>query len=133
MSLLASRVLTVSIAAPFDRVYDFAHVPENFPVWASGLGSGLTPGGKDVYIAAGSDGPVEIRFSPPNAYGVLDHTVTLGNGEVVEVPLRVVTNGEGCDVQLTLFRQPVMDDAAFERDATLIAADLAALKAVFEA
>jgi hypothetical protein len=36
-------------------------------------------------------------------------------------------------VTLTLFRLPGMDDAAFERDAGMVAKDLSALKALLEA
>jgi hypothetical protein len=57
--------------------------------------------------------------------------VTLGDGTVIYVPLRVIRNGDGAEVQLTLFRQPKMSDALFASDAEWIVHDLLALKALF--
>ena len=51
---------------------------------------------------------------------------------VVYVPLRAVANGDGCEVTMTLFRQPGMTDAEFVRDQGLVRKDLEALKAVLE-
>jgi hypothetical protein len=63
---------------------------------------------------------------------VLDHRVELPGGTVIYIPLRVIENGSGAEVLLTLFRQPDMDDASFARDATWVAKDLQALKALLE-
>jgi len=131
MTLFEARPITVSIARPADQVYDFARWPESFPKWAAGLGGSLTRDG-DRWIAHGPDGDVGVRFSPENAYGVLDHWVTLPDGVEISIPLRVVANGDGAEVTLTLFRVPGMDDARFERDQGMVAADLARLKALLE-
>ena len=132
MILFETRPITVSIARPAADVYAFAHRPESFPKWAAGLGAGLTPDG-DRWIAHGPDGDVHVRFSPKNTYGVLDHWVTLADGTEISIPLRVVANGDGAEVTLTLFRAPGMDDATFERDQGMVAKDLAKLKALLEA
>ena len=129
--LLETRSVTVSIARSAAEVYAFAHPPEAFPKWAAGLGAGLTRDG-DRWIAHGPDGDVTVRFSPENAYGVLDHWVTLPDGVELSIPLRVVANGDGAEVTLTLFRAPGMDDAAFERDQGMVAKDLATLKRLLE-
>ncbi|MDR6530425.1 hypothetical protein J2800_001161 [Caulobacter rhizosphaerae] len=131
MTLFEARPITVSIARPADQVYAFAHKPESFPKWAAGLGAGLTRDG-DRWVAHGPDGDVKVRFSPPNAYGVLDHWVTLPDGTEISIPLRVVANGDGAEVTLTLFRPPGMDDARFARDQGMVADDLARLKALLE-
>ena len=73
-----------------------------------------------------------MRFSPKNDYGVLDHWVTLPDGTELSMPLRVVANGDGAEVTLTLFRAPGMDDATFERDQGMVEKDLAKLKALLE-
>ena len=78
-------------------------------------------------------GRLHLRFAPPDAFGVLDHTVTLPDGAEVDVPMRVVPNASGSEVLFTLFRQPAMSDEDFERDAGLVAADLATLKRLMEA
>jgi uncharacterized membrane protein len=131
MALFETRPMTVSIARPAAEVYAFAHKPESFPKWAAGLGAGLTRDG-DRWIAHGPDGDVHVRFSPENAFGVLDHWVTLPDGTEISIPLRVVANGDGAEVTLTLFRVPGMDDATFECDQGMVAADLAKLKALLE-
>lgn len=131
MSLFEARPISVSIARPADQVYDFAQRPESFPKWAAGLGGTLTRDG-DRWIAHGPDGDVHVRFSPRNPHGVLDHWVTLPDGTEVSIPLRVVANGDGAEVTLILFRLPGMDDAQFERDQGMVAADLAKLKALLE-
>jgi hypothetical protein len=131
MTLFETRPVTVSIARPAAEVYAFAHRPESFPQWAAGLGAGLIRDGED-WIAHGPDGDVRVRFSPENPYGVLDHWVTLADGARLSIPLRVVANGDGAEVTLTLFRAPGMDDATFVRDQDWVARDLAALKALLE-
>jgi hypothetical protein len=47
--------------------------------------------------------------------------------------MRLVRNGEGCEVVFSLIKAPGMDDAAFEADAMTIERDLAALRASLEA
>jgi len=125
------RFLTTSIDRPMAQVSGYAGNPENLPQWASGLGMGISRAG-DHWEIKTEQGPVRLDFTPHNPYGVLDHTVTLADGTEVYVPMRVVANGGGSEVTLTLFRQPEMDDAAFERDAATMRSDLAALKSKLE-
>ena len=102
---MKSRVISVTINRPFEEVYAFACVPENFMKWASGLASSLHKE-DDVWLARTPLGEAVVVFSELNKFGVLDHSVHLPNGQVVEVPLRVIKNGEGADVMLTLFQMP---------------------------
>jgi len=126
------RPISIGIHRPAEAVYAFAYLPEAFPKWAAGLGAGLTRDG-ETWIAHGPDGDVRVRFSSENAFGVLDHWVTLADGTEISIPLRVVANGDGAEVTLTLFRLPGMDDATFERDAGRVAEDLSTLKRLLEA
>lgn len=71
-------------------------------------------------------------FVSHNAYGVLDHDVTLPSGETVYNPMRVIADGTGCEVVFTLRRQPGMTDEDFARDADAVSADLTTLKEVLE-
>jgi hypothetical protein len=77
-------------------------------------------------------GRVGFAFVPRNEYGVLDHDVTLPTGEVVYNPMRVIADGNGCEVVFTLRRRPGMSDEEFARDADAVAADLSRLKRVLE-
>lgn len=126
------RILTIAIERDARDVYAFASQPGNLPRWAAGLGSGVTRAGEDWHVET-PQGRLRLRFAPPNDYGVLDHTVTLPEGTEVDVPVRVVPNASGAEVMFTLFRQPGMSDADFERDAEAVKADLATLKRLLEA
>ena len=61
--------------------------------------------------------------------GILDHDVIFPDGAIVHNPLRVLANDAGAEVVFTLFRLPGVDDAEFDRDADLVRADLARLRA----
>ncbi|MCJ8518049.1 hypothetical protein ABID21_001067 [Pseudorhizobium tarimense] len=127
-----ARIIHVSIDRPWQAVYGFASQPENMSAWAAGLAAGLRQDGSDWIGDGGPLGEIQIRFSPPNEYGVIDHVVALPNGVPVHNALRVVPNDGGAEVMFTLIREPDMDDAAFEADAAAIARDLQALKALLE-
>jgi hypothetical protein len=125
------RHLSVAIERAPQDVYAYAGQPENMPAWAAGLGNGISRAGADWEVHT-AHGTLKMRFAPPNDHGVLDHTVVLPDGAEVYVPLRVLANGAGSEVVLTLYRQPEMDDAAFARDAGLVESDLARLKDLLE-
>jgi hypothetical protein len=126
------RRLSVSIGRPAAEAYEFLSQPENFPKWASGLSRSLRQVDGE-WIADTDGGPMKVRFSERNSFGVLDHAVTLPQGRSVYVPLRVVPSGGGCELVLTLFRQPEMSDAQFAADAEWVMRDLGAAKRLLEA
>ena len=127
--MLAARTFSVSIAREWRALYEEIWRPQIFPKWASGLSeSQLLPRG-DYWLAEGPEGAVRIRFTGHNEYGVMDHVVDTGSGDPVHVPLRIVQNGDGAEVMLTLFRQPGMDDERFSGDAKWVMRDLRALSA----
>lgn len=132
MTTMPARIVHRAIRRDWRAVYAFAAKPENMPLWASGLASGLTRDGEDWIADGGPIGKVRVRFAPQNDFGVIDHTVTLPDGLVVENALRVVPNGDGAEVMFTLLRPPGMDDAAFEADAAHVARDLDALARLME-
>lgn len=132
MTTLPARIVHIGIDLNWAEVYGFASKPENMPLWASGLASGLKPDGADWIADGGPIGQVRVRFAPINAFGVIDHSVTMENGLVVENALRVVPNGDGAEVMFTLLRRPDMDEAAFNADARHVEKDMAALKALLE-
>jgi len=123
--------LSVGINRTPDQVYAYAGDPANLPAWAAGLASGISRAGEHWQVAT-PQGRLTLRFTEPNGYGVLDHTVVLPGGAEVHVPMRVLANGEGSEVVLTLYRQPEMDDAAYARDIGMVERDLATLKSLLE-
>jgi hypothetical protein len=127
-----TRNLSISIDRAAERAYDFLCAPDNFPRWASGLAGSLRQANGE-WLAQTPDGPVRIRFSERNAFGVLDHWVVPQSGGEIYIPLRVVSNGGGCELIFTLFRLPGMSDEKFAADAEWVMRDLAAAKRVLEA
>lgn len=125
-----SLYLSVSIARDAEAAYAFLCVPENFPKWASGLGPLRRSG--EGWVTETPEGPMQVRFSERNAFGVLDHWVTPSSGPTITVPLRVIRNGDGCELVLTLFRQPGMSDERFAADGEWVMRDLMAAKALLE-
>lgn len=129
--MLEARTLSITVARDWRALYEALWQPESFPFWASGLStSPLEPDG-DAWKAQGPEGPIRIRFTGHNAFGVMDHWVELPNGRVVHVPMRVVANGEGAEVMLTLYRQPGMSEDAFRRDQDWVRRDLQHLRERF--
>lgn len=125
------RLVTVSIAVPWQVVYEFARQPSLLPQWASGLAAGIVEeGGR--WLAESPMGRVQVEMTPDNPYGVLDHDVTLPGGAVFHNPLRAVANGDGCELTFTVFRADGVDSQQFEKDCAHVLSDLQALKRLME-
>lgn len=132
MTLQRSRVITVSIDHSADRVYAYIRDGANFSDWLSSFVRSATRNG-DGWLLDTADGPMGWRFVPDNDFGVLDHYVTLPNGDVILNPMRVVSNGAGSEVLFTLFQRPGVSDEEFAADAVMVERDLNKLKSVLEA
>jgi hypothetical protein len=126
-----SRTVSVSIACPAPRVYDFVSNPENLPVWAAGLGRSVS-NVDGRWIMQTASGPLGIRFVDRNDLGVLDHHVMLASGQEILVPMRVVGDGADSEVMVTVFRLAGMSGKKFAQDVTLVERDLNALKRILE-
>jgi hypothetical protein len=126
-----SRHLSVSINRDAREVYNFVCVPENFPRWASGLGR-LLKKLNDEWVAETLEGPVKVRFSERNEFGVLDHWVSPTPGLEIYIPMRVIPNGGGSELLFTLFRLADMSDDKFAADAEWVKGDLTSLKKLLE-
>ena len=126
-----SRTVTVAIGRTPRDVYDFVSNPANLPAWAAGLGQSVSKvDGR--WIVQTSSGPIGIRFVDRNDLGVLDHRVTLGTGEEILVPMRVVDNGTGSEVMVTVVRLPGTSAENFAEDVALVERDLRTLKRTLE-
>jgi hypothetical protein len=130
--MLEAETISVSINVNWRDLYDAFWRPENFPKWASGLSNSSLEKDGENWKARGPEGPIRIKFTDHNEFGVMDHWVDLGSGRVIYVPLRVIENENGADLLLTLFRRPEMTDAKFAEDGEWVKRDLLALKALAE-
>lgn len=128
--MLEARTISISVDRAWKDLYESIWRPECFPRWASGLSGSSFEKDDDVWKAHGPQGPVRIRFTGHNPFGVMDHYVDVGSGQEIYVPLRVIPNSEGAEVLLTLFRQPGMSDEKFLADVEWVQRDLAALQAM---
>lgn len=130
--LWSVRHITVSIDRPPTAVYELASDPQNLPRWAKGLAGSITRIDDETWLADSPMGKVKVRFADANTFGVLDHDVTLESGVTIHNSMRVLPNAGGSEVLFSLFRRPGITDAEFESDASAVARDLRALKALLE-
>jgi len=127
-----SRTVSVPIARAWHDVYAFVSLPENFTRWAAGLAKSLHKD-EDEWHADGPAGPVRIRFSEPNDFGIVDHYVMPSAGGEIYVPMRVIANGNGAEVMLTVFQGTGMSEEQLAVDVQAVERDLRTLKALLEA
>jgi hypothetical protein len=126
-----SQHISVSINRPADQVYEFAANPENLPLWAAGL-SGSIGQVNGEWIAESPMGRVTIELVPTNAFGVLDHYVTVPSGTKFYNPMRVFPNDDGSEVVFTVYQRSGVSDESFAEDAQAVARDLETLKTLLE-
>jgi len=131
-TMYQSRNLSVQIGRNPRDVYNFTSVPENFPRWASGLGKSLKRKNGE-WIAETPQGPIKVRFTERNEFGILDHYVIPESGVEIYIPMRVIPNGSGSELIFTLFRLSDVSDEKFAADAEWVMRDLTALKNLLEA
>ena len=126
-----SRHIAQSVRCSADEAYAFASDPANLSAWAAGLGGQVVQVDGQWRVPSPA-GEVVLEFAPTNDFGVLDHTVVLPDGTRIANPLRVLPDGDDCEVVFTLRRQPWMTDDDFDRDAAAVAQDLRTLCALLE-
>ncbi len=127
-----SRHISVSIAATAARVYAYASDPSQLPAWAAGLAQSSMEQVGGQWFTQSPMGRVRVNFTGPNDLGVLDHIVTLPGGEQVLNPMRVISDGTGCEVVFTIRQRPGMSEQQFDDDCRAVAADLDRLRALME-
>jgi hypothetical protein len=127
-----SRTISVRIERPFNEVYEFLVNPENWNKWARGLGNSIRRS-KNHWIAdSQGGGTIEVRFTPRNRFGIMDHYVTRLSGEQVYVPMRLIVNRQGSELLFTLFREPNESDERYASDAAFVQQDLNSLRDLLE-
>ena len=126
------RHISVGISRPLEEVYAFLAEPENLPRWATGLGHSFRHLEGLEWLAETPMGPMKVRFSERNPFGILDHAVIPADGEPMHNPMRVFANGDGSEVVFSLFQRPGMSDEDFARDADWVSGDLQRLKTILE-
>jgi hypothetical protein len=128
---LKSTTLSVSIDCSPSEVARFVSNPRNLPQWAPQFCKAVRRSGDD-WIIDTPNGPVTVYFVNRNDLGVLDHVVVMASGEEITVPMRVVANGTGSEVILTMFQLPGMSADQYAEDAAMVEKDLRTLRQVLE-
>ncbi|KKB10959.1 hypothetical protein VE25_15360 [Devosia geojensis] len=123
-----SRTVTVAIDRPLQRVYEFLAEPANLTRWTQISVRDWHKAAAHVWQAGG----IRIRFTPPNRFGILDIAVEGTQFGTQFLPARLYTNGEGCELAITLFRLDDMSEELFVSECAWIEADLQVLKTYLE-
>ena len=127
-----SQHIAIVVRCHRDLAYNFIREPRNLPKWATGLGTTIEQIDGE-WVADSAMGRLTIRFAPENEFGVVDHLVTLANGEGTSNPMRVLPHPLGCEVVFALQRGEDVSAEDFEADAAAIRADLGSLRTILEA
>jgi hypothetical protein len=127
------RAHTVSVAIAVDpqQAYTYASDPQNLPTWALGFVHSVEKHGNN-WIARTILGEARLRFTPFNTFGVLDHDVEIGTQRFHNA-MRVIPNGDGCEVLFTVLQRADVSDEQYQRDLETVRKDLQSLKQVLEA
>jgi hypothetical protein len=128
---LESRTVSEPVDLAPDRVYEFARVMENLPLWASGLAAGVHQENGEWFTESPM-GRVKVEMAPRNAFRVLDHEVTLPDGTRVHNAFRVTPAGDGSLLLFVVLRLQGTTDDAFQKDVAHVAKDLKSLKTLLE-
>ena len=124
--------VSATIDCPAGDVYDYASNPANLSTWAAGLAHQAVQLVDGQWIVDSPMGRVIVAFAAANDFGILDHDVTLPDGETVRNPMRVISNGDGCDVVFTVRRRQGMSGTDLAADVDAVTTDLAALRTLME-
>jgi hypothetical protein len=123
--------VSTTIDRPAGDVYRYVADPRNLSQWAAGLASRPVELVGGQWVVDSPLGRIVVAFVEPNDFGVVDHDVTLPSGETVTNPMRVMPNGDGCDVIFTIRRRD-MDDDQLAADTDAVTRDLETLRSLLE-
>ena len=131
MATYRAAVVNVSIDAAPAAVVAFMADLENWKAWAPWIKSvsRTAPNGWELDTG---DGTMRMRFAAQNAFGVLDHEVTLASGVTLTNSLRVTPNGTGSELAMVLLQWPHLSDAEFDRDVQAVTDDFERIKAAID-
>jgi hypothetical protein len=112
-------------------VYGFISNLANLPRWASSTFPSIKEASGEWFVDT-PQGQNKVMLAERNNFGILDHYLKLTSGVEVYVPMRVVKNGGGSEVMLTVFQTPEMSDLKYAEDIKTVEKDLNHLKTILE-
>jgi hypothetical protein len=126
-----SRIKSIDIQASVEKVFAFLADPMNWPQYAVVNLRSVTPSKNDWYKAVTKFGEGQLKITPIKEFGLLDHTWKDPQATWT-VYSRVVPNGDGATVSMTLFQPPVMNDAQFDQAMVEMEVEMARLREILE-
>lgn len=126
-----SAIKSIDIEATPDKVYAFLSDPLNWPEYAVVNLRSVSPGQNGWFRAVTKFGEGEIKVNGVKELGILDH-VWRDPQASWQVYARVVPNGEGSTVMMTLFQPSVMSDQQFNDAMKEMDIEMAKLKEILE-
>lgn len=130
-TIARSAIKHVDIQAGTDKVFTFLADPMNWPQYAVVNLRSVSPGSDGWFNAVTKFGEGRIKVNGVREFGLLDHIWKDPKAEWM-VFTRVVPNGAGCTVMMTLFQPPVMTDAQFDQAMKEMDTEMARLKELLE-
>jgi len=129
-----AHTITVSIAYPYEAAYRFLADPRNYGEWAAVDKDTFRQLENGDWSAETTFGGLRhFRFTPTNAFGVLDHVVFVPGQPMLWTPMRVTPNQEGTDLVFTFYQRPGVSDAEFASAIEWVTTDFLTLKTLLEA
>ena len=128
-----SHTISLQIDYPYDDAYRFLADPLNYGTWAAVEQDSYRPLGNGDWEGMTAFGKRHFRFTPPNAFGVLDHAVFIPGEVPLWTPMRVMPNEEGTELSFTFYQRPGMNEAEFLSAIEWITTDFLTLKSLLEA
>ena len=126
-----SAIKSVDIAATTEKVYAFLSDALNWPRYAIVNLKSVSPGQDGWFKAVTKFGEGEIKINGVKELGVIDH-IWRDPQATWKVFARVVPNGEGSTVMITLFQPAVMNDAQFDHAMAEMEIEMTKLKEIME-
>jgi hypothetical protein len=126
-----SATKSVDIQATPDKVYGFLSKPMNWPQYAVVNLRSVSPGQNGWFHAVTKFGEGEIKITGVPELGIFDH-IWKDPQAAWKVYSRVVPNGDGSTVLMTLFQPPMMTDPQFDLAMKEMDIELLKLKEIME-
>ncbi|MCD7034091.1 hypothetical protein LRR81_07585 [Metabacillus sp. GX 13764] len=125
-----SDTVSISINRPAEKVYEYLYDLSHFPNWVSYCSSIREE--ESGWVMETPYCQSAISVAERNSYFILDHVTVPAPGVEIHDAMRVIPNGSSCEVFLTGFQMPGMDDEKFAEGVLTGKKDLETLKEILE-
>jgi hypothetical protein len=129
--LARSAMKSIDIRAPFEKAYSFVADPLNWPRFSIVNLRSVTPGDDGWFTTITRFGEGRLKLHAAKDFGIFDHTWKDAQA-CWTIPARVVPNGDGVTVMLTLFQPPNLSDDQFNEAMKGMDLELNTLRKILE-